>query len=341
MAVVYMVLLALQFGVQPRLSRKYTPRAANRRVVVFIQEWIKLSLAGAMLLSGGMAGVREAVAGWNWKVSIAVAGTPAALYAVQNVFALMGYQNLDSVAFNVLNQTKTLSAALCCYLIMGRKQSVVQIFALFLLLCSGLVIEGTVKIDAIINNLFGKSKSTGEVEENRAVEEAGAVDIAAVEKKTRLITGVIPVLVASFISGLAGALAQRCLQGANAAGGIGRSSQLFTMELSFFSAMVLAASTVRSEADRKELRERGPFHDWNPMVFIPITVNAAGGVLVGLVTKYAGSVRKGFSLIAGLFLTGVIQAILERKNLTKEQYVGSIMAMLSMYLHITHPYIGS
>ena len=54
----------------------------------------------------------------------------------------MAYQVLDPFTFNVLNQTKTLSARLSCYLVMGWKQSQVQILALFLLLVAALVIEG-------------------------------------------------------------------------------------------------------------------------------------------------------------------------------------------------------
>lgn len=35
---------------------------------------------------------------------------PAALYALQNTMAQIGYQNLDSLTFNLLNQTKARAA---------------------------------------------------------------------------------------------------------------------------------------------------------------------------------------------------------------------------------------
>jgi len=48
--------------------------------------------------------------------------------------AQFGYQNLDSLSFNLLNQTKTLAAAVCLYFFLGRKQTPLQLVALALLL---------------------------------------------------------------------------------------------------------------------------------------------------------------------------------------------------------------
>ena len=85
----------------------------------------------------------------DWSIAswIRVAVLPAGLYTIQNSAALLAYQHLDGITFNVLNQTKTLSAALCCYLLIGRKQSSVQIISLFLLLISALIIENMISID--------------------------------------------------------------------------------------------------------------------------------------------------------------------------------------------------
>ncbi|GMH98513.1 hypothetical protein TL16_g13413 [Triparma laevis f. inornata] len=57
------------------------------------------------------------------------------------------------------------------------------------------------------------------------------------------------------------------------------------------------------------------FKTLHPLNLIPIFSQALGGILVGLVTKYAGSVRKGFSLIFGIALTGVVQSYIEGKKL--------------------------
>ena len=145
--------------------------------------------------------------------------------------------------------------------------------------------------------------------------------------------GVAPILVASFISGLAGALSQKNLQ---AAGG-GRNPYLFSMELCAASIIILGFSLLLSP-DGQEIAAYGFWQGWTPSTFIPILMNAAGGIIVGLVTKYAGSVRKGFALILGIFLSGVIQAVLQPdQQITKNQIVGGVLAAVSLYLHATNP----
>jgi UDP-sugar transporter A1/2/3 len=66
--------------------------------------------------------------------------------------------------------------------------------------------------------------------------------------------------------------------------------------------------------------------------------NSAGGIIVGLVTKYAGSVRKGFALIFGILLSGVIQSIAQaEEKISKEQVVGGALAAVSLYIHAAYP----
>jgi len=231
------------------------------------------------------------------------------LYAIQNIAALLAYQNLDALTFNVLNQTKTLSAALCCYLVMGRTQSRYQILALFLLLLSALIMERIVTLDWFL--------VTGETHPK--------VELSL---EARHVThGVAPVLFASFLSGLAGALSQRNLQGG------GRNPYLFSMELCAASSLILALSLLISPDGETIFQEGFWGKDWNAQVFIPIVTNAVGGILVGLVTKYAGSVRKGFALMFGILLSGIMQS----EGVSKEQVVGGILAAVSLWMHAVNP----
>lgn len=226
----------------------------------------------------------------------------------------MAYQNLDALTFNVLNQTKTLSAALCTYLVMGKPQSKMQIVALFILFLSALVMEGIVPVDA----LLGNATLPGSTREDRF-------------HTHHLTYGVAPILLASFISGLAGAVAQKNLQtGA-------RNSYQFSMELCVATIFILTGSLLVAP-DGKMILENGFWHNWTIMTWIPIVTNAMGGVLVGLVTKYAGSVSKGFALIFGMLLSGVVQALIEPDvGVSSGQMVGGVLAAMSLYLHSTNP----
>lgn len=346
----YMSLLALQFGFQPILTRKFTPKTITRSTVVLFQEVVKFSAAALFLwasgcwtssLEGKKACIERLVSasasfllysfysttptltGWTIQSGMLVAGIPAAIYVVQNYCALMAYQNLPPITFNVLNQTKTLSAALCCYFILGRLQSPLQIVSLFLLLLSALVIEKVIPLqrESYINGIDTTTNTT--ITTN-------ATTAAANDRRTELISGVIPVLMASFLSGLAGALSQKSLQT------MGRDSYLFTMELSAASLVFLVASLLLNSPDGALIRERGFFHGWTKQTWIPVITNAMGGIIVGLVTKYAGSVKKGFALIFGLLLSGILQTK-EGDSVSREQVVGGILAAISLWMYSNFP----
>jgi UDP-sugar transporter A1/2/3 len=52
-AIFYMCLLAVQFGMQPTLTRRYTPEGICRSTVILAQEILKFALAYAMLNISG------------------------------------------------------------------------------------------------------------------------------------------------------------------------------------------------------------------------------------------------------------------------------------------------
>jgi UDP-sugar transporter A1/2/3 len=199
---------------------------------------------------------------------------------------------------------------------MKRSQSKLQIVALMLLLLSALVIEKVVPITQ--ENITGTSKEIQESDSDR---------------RTYVVTGVIPVLAASFLSGLAGALSERTVNSS------GRSAFLFTMELSVASSIFLISSLLLNSPDSKRIQENGFFSGWTSTTWIPICTKAMGGVVVGLVTKHAGAVRKGFALIFGLLLSGILQNMSKEEDVTKEQIVGVIIATVSLWMHSSFPYV--
>ncbi len=69
------------------------------------------------------------------------------------------------------------------------------------------------------------------------------------------------------------------------------------MELAVFSSLVLAASLVASPAATPL------FHGWTWLTLAPVIVQGIGGIVVGLVMKYAGGVQKGFAIMGGILLS--------------------------------------
>lgn len=203
-----------------------------------------------------------------------------------------------------------MSAAVCCYLLIGRKQSKTQIFSLFLLFISALIVENLIPVNFLLQ---GEAIVEKETTENNF-------------QSRHFTHGVLPVLLASFISGLAGAISQKNLQNG------GRNPYLFSSELCVASVIAVSVSLLFS-ADGQKIRKNGFFHRWTLQTLIPVFTNAIGGIIVGLVTKYAGSVRKGFALIFGMCLTGVVQSIIEGVPLSNTKILGGALAALSLWLH--------
>ena len=264
-----------------------------------------------------------------------VAGIPAFLYAIQGVLTYTAYQSLDPVTFNGLQQTKIISAALFCFLLLGKRQSHLQIVALAILTLSALLFQGTARISlpSISSLTSRKSKNrmtnatlavTHQNEEWKNNDSEGATSLAP-PKRTTSSLGIMTCLLATAISGLAGSLSQKGLQ---MTGIGGRNAYLYTVEVSLYSALCLLVSS------RPNFQS---FQSWTPSTVFAIVLKAMGGLLTAFVHKYAGSVTKGFALILGLVLTGAIQAILDKKTLSNNQMAGTALVLLSSWLHFTNP----
>lgn len=214
---------------------------------------------------------------------------------------------------------------------MGRKQSRIQILSLLLLLGSALVIEQIIDPLSLLTSVFSTSGISTISTPSFSLPSLSGHHIKY---------GVLPILLASFLSGLAGALSQKNLQSSSGCGKSGgRNSLLFSAELNFFSSLILLISLLFS-MDGKSMRTQGFFNGWTKLTILPIVVNAFGGILVGLVTKYAGSVRKGFALIFGIVISGIVQQLGNQANaLGVHQIVGGILAGVSLLMHTSYPYI--
>ncbi len=175
------------------------------------------------------------------------------------------------VTFNGLNQTKTLSAALWCFLLMGKRQSFIQMVALAILLFSAMLFQGSISF----SGLFSKRS------DDKDGDVSGVAKVDESQAKTSISKGILPCLAAAFISGLAGALSQK---GVQMAGGRGRNPYLYTMELGLYSSISLLISLVTTKDGRESLKgENGIFKHWTVFSIIPVAVRSFGGILTALV----------------------------------------------------------
>jgi len=266
-ALIFMGLLALQFGIQPIVTKKFTSPEIIKSTVIFTQEIVKLLIAMIGITLNTSTKWKDITSGWSIQSWLRLALLPATIYLIQNLCSLLAYQNLDAITYNVLNQTKTLSAALCCFLLLGKRQSKLQIVALVILLVAALVMEGVLplNLEYYVNYLSNAASTTED-----------SNDTTKFSLSSRHVShGVLPIMLASFLSGLAGAITQKSLQS-----GGGRNALMFTMELCVASILILLVSFATSE-DGKKIQERGFFDQWTVLTLVPILTNSAGGILVG------------------------------------------------------------
>lgn len=298
-----MILLSFQYGAQPLLSKRFSGKQVIVSSAVITCEWAKVGFAMIFMAWDGTLWTL----GKDWTLSGALiaSGLPAALYALQNTLLQLGYRYLDSLTFSMLNQSKLLFTALFMFLILRHRQSSYQIGALMLLLVAALLL------------CVGESSSRGSSPKGAHGE--------------AILLGVLPVLVASVISGLASTLCQWASQVKR------RSSYLMTVEMSAIGTLCLLVSMLWSP-DGQSIRKHGFFYGWNFYTFVPVFTNAIGGILVGLVTTSAGGVRKGFVIVTALLVTALLQLVFEGKIPSTHTLSAMPLVLSSVIIYQRYPY---
>ncbi|VAI57456.1 unnamed protein product [Triticum turgidum subsp. durum] len=212
-----LTLLTLQYGAQPLISKRCVGQGVIVTSLVLAIELLKVICAVILLVAEGS--LKEQFSNWSLVGSLTASGLPAAIYALQNSLLQISYKNLDSLTFSILNQTKLLFTAFFTYLILGQKQSPKQILALALLITAAVLLS------------IGESSRKGA--------SGGSSDYV-------LLYGIIPVTVASVLSGLASSLCQWASQVKK------HTSYMMTIEMSFIGSMCLLASTFQSPGGIKK-----------------------------------------------------------------------------------------
>ncbi|KAJ1700148.1 hypothetical protein LUZ63_008660 [Rhynchospora breviuscula] len=299
----YLLLLTLQYGSQPLLSKRFVRREVIVTSLVLACEVAKVICAIILLVKEGS--LKKQFQQWSLVGSLTASGLPAAIYAVQNSLLQISYKNLDSLTFSILNQTKLFFTAFFTFLILGQKQSGKQILALALLIIAAILLS------------VGESKYTS---------------LSKGQSDNIVLYGIVPVMVASVLSGLASSLCQWASQVKK------HTSYLMTVEMSLIGSFCLLASMAHSP-DGEAIKNYGFFHGWTPWTLVPVIWNALGGILVGLVTAYAGGVRKGFVIVSALLVTALFQFIFDGKPPSIYCLVALPLVISSIFIYQKYPYV--
>lgn len=300
MGAVFCVLLALQYALQPFLKVYIAPET-HKVSLVLGTEVAKILIAGAMIAVDGPGALARTFADWTPKAA-SLSVLPSLVYAVQNYLLVVGASSLDSVTFNCLNQSKLVSTAACVYFVFGVRQSLAQMLALGGLLVAGVILQ-----------------------------EGGGVASGAEKDadQTRIkFAGVAAVLAASALSGVASAATQFSLQR------LRKTSTALTLEMAVAAipCLLLAHYGASDLSDR-----RGFFRGWTASTLVPVVSSALGGIFVGQITKRLGGVAKGFAIVGGLVLTGILQSLVTGEGLEAKHAVALLLVVSCTYAHASFP----
>jgi UDP-galactose transporter len=224
----------------------------------------------------------------SWKLAI-----PAALYTLQNSLQYIAVSNLDAATFQVTYQLKILTTALFSVLMLHRTLSVKKWISLVLLMVGIAIVQIPVD-DGHENKKLARDLKTathGHAEMNRAV-------------------GLTAVVVACAISGLAGVYFEKVLKDSKQV-----TLWVRNVQLSFYSLFPALFIGVMFK-DGQAIARDGFFVGYNWVVWMAITFQAVGGLLVALVVNYADNIAKNFATSISIIISFVISVWLFNFSIT-------------------------
>ena len=300
-------------------QRYYTSTA------VFLNEVMKLAISLTMALydiatnpktssdtstAAGLFGeLAEAVfTGDSWKMAI-----PAMLYTLQNSLQYVGISNLDAATFQVTYQLKTLMTALFSVTLLGRTLSLRKWLSLLLLMVGVAIVvtptESHGSLELSVKDLndgvaFHSPRNiwdlkalgnaaAGQLSKRSATYEGIDEDFEAANPQLNASIGLISVVLACVLSGMAGVYFEKILK--DPKGDAHKVSVwVRNVQLSFYSLWPALFIGVLFK-DGEYISKTGFFTGYNWVVWLAIVMQATGGVAVALVVNYADNIAKNFA----------------------------------------------
>ena len=234
---------------------------------------------------------------------------PAVCYAVQKNLLFVAISNLDAAVFQVAYQGKILTTAMFSVIMLGKKLTKRQIFALFVLL-SGVAM---VQISSSTSSSADSSKkSEGDV-----------------------FIGTIAVVLSCLISGFAAIYFEWILKKGPKEEQKSYTLWVRNLQLAVFAGAAGAVAVWTK--DGKAVSEKGLFQGFNSLVWFVTFLEAFGGIIVALVIKYADNIAKNFSTAVSIVTSVIVSAIFLGFTITPMFVIGACIVMLAIVIYTSDP----
>lgn len=251
----------------------------NSSVAVLVTEVLKMPLTCLLLCYETRSVSTAARRLWSdivlqpadtLKISI-----PALLYTVQNNALFVAVGHLEAAVFQVTYQLKTLTTAVLMVVILGKKVAPHQWFALLLLTAGAAMVQEPKK-------------------------SAPSVQADGSSSASALVLGLTATVVACVCSSVASVYLEKILTESKPSVWV-RNAQLciFTIPIAWVGTFMVE--------DKYKAEDGTPLHGFTAVVWAAIFTNAAGGMLVATVMKYAGNILRNFAQACAIIVGGLVR----------------------------------
>ena len=282
--------------------------------VIVCSESLKLSLSLLLLAytegrSGVVAAVRELRAN-SLRLIL-----PSALYLAQNSLLFCGIRLLTPTSYTVCSQIKILTSAIFSVLLLNQKVTRRQYLALFALTVGMVMVQLE---DGASRGIAEGSHSTGSYQMNSSS-----------------LRGVLSVLAAALTSGFSGAYLERMYKEGSHANRT-RTIWFRNAQLACISVPLAVATAIYR--DHESLQLHGAFQGCDTVVLFVVLLQAAGGMIVAFVLRYAGNILKCFAVSISICVCVLVNIMSTPALPVKSGIsIGVPIVILSIFVYSSSP----
>jgi UDP-sugar transporter A1/2/3 len=272
--------------------------------VVFSTELVKFTVCSSVLGPGNFGTVRtDGGHRSNWLFIV-----PSLLYVLQNNLLFFGASQLSSLVYIVCTQFKIVTAAFASRLFLSRTITWVQWISLTVL------VLGIVMVQLRSNPRH--------YDQNRQHTQLPSEGLGRDPKR-----GFVAVMLASVTSGVAGVALEFIFKQQAVKRSVWQSNlYLSSVSLPIAFAMMLVQ-------DSTQVLEGNFFEGYDSVVFAVIVLQAAGGVLIGFVLKYADNILKCFAVAVSICCCVFYSVMIGQLSLSTELVIGVMLVLFAVTLY--------
>ncbi|KAF9538108.1 hypothetical protein EC957_007227 [Mortierella hygrophila] len=298
---------------------------------VFINEIVKLIVCTIMTIRGTIKDtgrfypqdfLNDVFGGDAWKLAV-----PAMLYAIQNNLQYVASHALDPSTFQVTYQLKILTTALFSVILLHRSLPLLK-WASLVMLTAGIALVSLEESNhrnghAVKPDPIDPTSALGELLD---AQKGGAVaEVAPLSDRPEFVVGLMAVLIACVLSGLAGVYFEKILKNTH------ESIWLRNIQLSFFSLPFSLLAVYLK--DGEGVTEQGFFAGYDMLVITAIACQSAGGLIVAVVVKYADNILKGFATSISIVISAIASVALFGSQIGTVFIFGTVLVLGATYMY--------